>query len=483
MNFPIVFRLLSLILLVVSLFMLFPIAFGIAYGEISTLSAFYLPMAATILIAVVVLLLTSRIQRNRFSYRDAFFFVSVSWIGASLLGGMPFVISGYIPRIADAFFETMSGFTTTGATILTEIESLPKSILFWRSLTHWLGGMGIVVLIVAIFPMLGMGGFQVVKAEMPGPSVDRITPKITGTAKILWFIYMGLTVLETALLMLGGMSFFDALTHTFGTLATGGFSPKNLSVGFYQSGYIDAVITVFMLMAGINFNLYFRLLSGKISDLVQNTELKAYLLIFFIATALMTLDLSLHGGMTPRSGLRYASFQAATILTTTGFVTADYSLWPSLSQGVLFILMFIGGCAGSTGGGVKVVRIVILLKQGLNEMRRLIHPRGAFTIRINKKGGRKDIVYAVSGFVFLYAASLLLTTLVVAGAGNDIATSISTALVTLGNIGPGFGKIGPVFNYAFLPEGVKWYLSFIMMAGRLELFTVLILFMPGFWKK
>jgi len=483
MNFPIVLRLLSLILLVVSLFMLFPMAFGLAYGEISTLSAFYLPMAATILIAVVVLLLTSRIQRNRFSYRDAFFFVSVSWIGASLLGAMPFVISGYIPRIADAFFETMSGFTTTGATILTEIESLPKSILFWRSLTHWLGGMGIVVLIVAIFPMLGMGGFQVVKAEMPGPSVDRITPKITGTAKILWFIYMGLTVLETALLMLGGMSFFDALTHTFGTLATGGFSPKNPSVGFYQSGYIDAVITVFMLMAGINFNLYFRLLSGKISDLVQNTELKAYLLIFFIATALMTLDLSLHGGMTPRSGLRYASFQAATILTTTGFVTADYSLWPSLSQGVLFILMFIGGCAGSTGGGVKVVRIVILLKQGLNEMRRLIHPRGVFTIRINKKGGRKDIVYAVSGFVFLYAAALLLTTLVVAGAGNDIATSISTALVTLGNIGPGFGKIGPVFNYAFLPEGVKWYLSFIMMAGRLELFTVLILFMPGFWKK
>ncbi len=420
--------------------------------------------------------------RDRFSYRDAFFFVSVTWVAASLLGAVPFVLSGSIPKFTDAYFETMSGFTTTGASILSDIEALPRSILFWRSLTHWLGGMGIVVLLIALFPFMGIGGFQVVKAEMPGPSVDRITPKITGTAKILWFIYVGMTALETGLLMLGGMDLFDALTHTFGTLATGGYSPKNLSVGDFRSAYIDAVITVFMIMAGVNFNLYFRMLTGKLRDIAHNTELKAYLFIFLVGTAVVTADLAVNGGMATGSGLRYASFQAASILTTTGFVTADYSRWPALSQAVLFILMWIGGCAGSTGGGIKVVRIVILIKQGLNEMRRLIHPRGVFTIRINKKGGRKDIVYAVSGFVFLYAATLLLTALVIAGAGNDLVTSLSAALATLGNIGPGFGGINPASNYGFLPDGILWFLSFIMMAGRLELFTVFILFMPGFWK-
>lgn len=482
MNVRLVVRVVAILLVVISAFMLFPILVAWYYGEKETISSFFIPILIALSVSVTVLLSTHR-QYGSLSSRDGFMLVSLSWVAVTAVGALPFVISGAIPHYVDAFFETMSGFTTTGASILTDIESLPRSILFWRSLTHWLGGMGIIVLTVAIFPILGIGGLQLIRAEAPGPSVDKITSRVTETAKILWITYLILTAAETLLLLLGGLDLFDSLTHTFGTLATGGFSPKNASVGFYQSGYVHVVITVFMILAGINFALYFSLVTGRTKAVFLDTELKSYLLVFGVAAVLVTGSLYVTGTYTSiGESLRFASFQSASILTTTGYVTADYASWPHFAQMVLVALMFFGGCSGSTGGGMKIVRIVALVKLGFSEMKYLLHSRGVFTFRMSGVALKKNIVYAVAGFVVLYLGILVITALVVASAGNDVITSVTTALATLGNIGPGLGGIGPTSNYAFFPSAIKWFLSFIMMLGRLELFTVLILFTPRFWR-
>jgi trk system potassium uptake protein TrkH len=417
------------------------------------------------------------------SPKSGFLFVTLAWVSASALGALPFYLSGSIASYADCYFETMSGFTTTGASILSEIEALPKSILFWRSMTHWLGGMGIVVLTVAIFPLLGFGGLHLMEAEAPGPSVDKITPRVASTAKILWLIYLGLTVIETVLLMFGGMDLFDAVTHTFGTLATGGFSPKNSSVGFYRSAYIDAVITIFMLMAGLNFSLYYKILTGRFRAVLKDSEMKVYLAIFFIATLIMSVDLLGKNYASFGESFRFASFQAATILTTTGFVTTDYMQWSNLSQNVLFVLMFIGGCAGSTGGGIKVIRILTLFKMSLTEMKYLVHPRGVFGIFVNGQYLKKNIVYDIAALVFLYFVVFFAVVFFVAAGGYDIMTSVGASIACIGNIGPGFGLVGPVFNYSFFPDYIKWVLTFAMLVGRLEVYTVLILLTPVFWKK
>lgn len=476
----------SILLVIIAGFMIFPIIFALYYNEMNTIMPFVIPMAIAIIFFSIIRIISfyTGPSRKIIHTNEGFFLVTLCWIGASFIGGLPFYFSGEIPYMTDAFFETMSGFTTTGASILTNIEALPKSLLFWRSLTHWLGGMGIVVLTVAIFPLLGIGGLQLLKAEVPGPSVDKITPKIAGTAKILWFIYIGLTIIQTILLLFGGMDLFDSLTHTFGTLATGGFSPKNSSVGFYSSPYIDWVITIFMLMAGINFTLYFKLITGDLGNIVKNSELKAFLGIFIVCTLIAAL--SLYGNKTYDTiadCFRYAGFQISSILTTTGFATANYEKWPQLAQITIFIVMFIGGCSGSTGGGIKVVRIITLFKQGINEMRLLLRPRGIFSIRVDGKVVRKKLVYAISGFALLYVFILLLTTVVVASGNYDIVTSLTTALATVGNIGPGFGLVGPIDNYSFFPTYIKWFLSFAMLAGRLEIYTVLVLFTPFFWKR
>ena len=482
MKTVLVVKVVCVLLLVIAAFMLAPIAVALAEGETDTVQAFLIPMGATAVVTGLYLVATRGV-RGGLSSKSGFLLVTMSWLSAAAIGAVPFVLAGAIPRYTNAFFETMSGFTTTGATILTDIESLPASLLFWRSLTHWLGGMGIIVLTVAILPLLGVGGYQIMKAEAPGPSVDRLTPKITQTAKILWFIYLGLTILETTLLMAGGLSLYDALTHTFGTLATGGFSPKAASVGHYASPFVQVVVTVFMIAAGINFILYYRLLVGEFRLLRQNTEAKAYLGIFAVATIVIAVVLFRGTYESFGESLRYAGFQAASILTTTGYATADFAQWPALAQMVLFALMLIGGSAGSTGGGLKVVRIVTVIKQGFNEMRYLIHPRGVFTIRLNRQPVRKDIVYSITGLAFLYVFMLLLTAIVVASGGHDLLTSFTTALATLGNIGPGFGRIGPVESYAFFQDYIKWYLSAIMMVGRLEIYTVLVLITPAFWKR
>lgn len=477
-------RILAILLGIVSAFMALCMAAGILMGEgARTLQAFAIPVG--IGAAGLALALIGKVTRRRISLppRDGFLFVALAWVFASALGALPFSLAGTMSYV-DAFFETISGFTTTGASILSDIEVIPKSLLLWRSTTHWLGGMGIVVLTVAILPLLGVGGLGLMEAEAPGPSVDKITPRISSTAKILWLIYVALTILEIGLLMIGGMDWFDSVTHTFGTMATGGFSPKNLSVGHYRSGYIDVVITVFMLAAGLNFSLYYRLLSGKAVSVFRDTEARTYLGIFTVAALLIALDLW-RGGVFEGFGasLRYAGFQASSILTTTGFATADFAKWPPLSQTILFLLMFVGGCAGSTGGGIKVIRIVFLSKMAFTEMKYLLNPRGIYGIFVDGKSLRKNIIYDTAAFVLLYIFLLLATTLAVAAGGNDILTSLTASLATVGNIGPGFGKVGPVFNYGFFPDWIKLWLSFAMLAGRLEIYTIFILFTRAFWRR
>ncbi len=477
-------RILAILLGIVSAFMALCLAAGFLMGEGDrTLRAFAIPVG--IGAGGLALAWIGKVTRRRISLppRDGFLFVALAWVFASALGALPFTLAGTMSYV-DAFFETISGFTTTGASILSDIEVIPKSLLLWRSTTHWLGGMGIVVLTVAILPLLGVGGLGLMEAEAPGPSVDKITPRISSTAKILWLIYVALTVLEILLLMAGGMDWFDAVTHTFGTMATGGFSTKNLSVGHYRSGYIDVVITVFMLAAGLNFSLYFKLLSGKAISAFRDTEARTYLGIFSVAALLIAWDLwraGTYGGF--GASLRYAGFQASSILTTTGFATADFARWPPLSQTILFLLMFVGGCAGSTGGGIKVIRIVFLSKMAFTEMKYLLNPRSIYGIFVDGKSLRKNIIYDTAAFVLLYIFLLLATTLVVSAGGFDILTSLTASLATVGNIGPGFGKVGPAFNYGFFPDWIKAWLSFAMLLGRLEIYTVLVLFTRSFWRR
>lgn len=483
MNFKLLTHVVSILIFIVSLFMLVPMYVAWYYDEQSCISSFLIPILFSLFLAAISFIATKKHHVRQLTNKEGFLLVGLSWVSASLIGALPFYISKSIPNFADAFFETISGFTTTGASILTAIEPLPKSMLFWRSLTHWLGGMGIVVLTVAIFPLLGISGLKLLKAEAPGPSVDKISTKIAGTAKILWLIYFSMTVLETLLLYFGGMNLFDSLTHTFGTLATGGFSPKNASMGFYQSPFLHYVVTAFMIGAGLNFALYYKLITGNLKEFWNNTEMKIYLGIFLTASVLITV--SLYGNNVYNSiseSFQFASFQVASILTTTGYATTDFAKWPSFAQIILFLMMFIGGCAGSTGGGIKVIRIYTLFKLGINEMKRILHPRSIFYVRLNGSIVKKDIIYGIAGFFFLYVIMLLLTTTIVAFSGHDVLTSFTTALATVGNIGPGFGLVGPACNYAFFSDAVKWYLSFAMLVGRLEVYTILVILTPHFWK-
>lgn len=477
----ILIRILALLLGIIAFSMIPSLVLATVDRQDQQIKAFLYPLLVCTSGAVLALFL-GKSKDISFNAGDGFLLVSLAWFLTSVLGSMPFIIAGITTNPVDALFESVSGFTTTGATIFRDVEQLPRAILLWRAMTHWLGGMGIVVLTVALVPLLGVGGFQLLKAETPGPEKDKITPKITATAKILWFIYLGLTSLEVVLLMLGGMNWFDAVTHAFATMATGGFGTKNSSIAYYQSAWIDWVCIIFMVLAGLNFSLYYRIFQGKFQDLLKNTELKVYLAIILIASSIGALVLLPQYG-TIAKALRFSAFQVVSILTTTGFATADFDLWPSFAKTVLLVMMFIGGCSGSTGGGIKVVRHVVLFKQAGNEIRRLLHPRGVFSIQLNGRVGRKDVVYGVAGFVFLYLTLVLLVTLVVSSSGADLVTAFSSALVTVGNIGPGFGLVGPTQNYSQFPDYVKLVWSFAMIAGRLELWTVFILFTPEFWRR
>ncbi len=481
MKFSVIVPVLAMLLGIIAIAMLPSCLLAWHDGQSEVFFAFLWP--AVIAMAVGLLALFFRKRGSiKFSPGAGFFLVSSAWFLAGVLGALPFFLSGSLSNFSEAYFESVSGFTTTGSSVFASVEALPRALLFWRAMTHWLGGMGIVVLTVALLPLLGIGGFQLVKAETPGPEKDKVTPKITETAKILWIIYIGLTAAQIGLLMLGGMNWFDAVCHAFATMATGGFGTKNASVGHYRSVWIDAVCTIFMFLAGVNFSLYYRVLKGKIRDIFTNTEFKVYLAIFVIASIAISVSLlPVYGGFL--KSFRFASFQSVSVLTTTGFATADFDAWPSFAKAVLLLLMFVGGCSGSTGGGIKVIRHVVLFKQAGNEMRRLLYPRGVFSVRLNGKIGRKDVVYGTAGFVILYLALLFITMLVIASSGSDLISSLSGALATLGNIGPGFGAIGPTMNYAAFPDYVTYVLSFAMVAGRLELWTVMVLFKRELWRR
>ena len=486
--------------------------------------------------------------------REGFAIVALAWFVLSLVGALPWTVTGVLDSYADAFFEVMSGFTTTGATILggattPQIEAVPNAFLFWRSLTHWLGGMGIIVLTIAVLPLLGVGGMQLFKAEVPGPSADKLTPRVSETAKRLWAIYVALTAIEVVLL-LPAMSVFDAVNHAMATLATGGFSTENGSVGQYGSAYVDWVITVFMVLAGMNFVLHYRLLHRDWSA-TNNEELKVYFAFLGGSTLLLTLVLwtptgdvlpapvtldaevvtqekveevvadgatvgeatttapdrvggeNIGGGAEAADALasreergrtvvrydsfwdalRYGAFQAAAIITTTGFGTADYEVWPPLALVVLFALFFVGGMAGSTGGGVKVVRVLLILKNSFRELRQLVHPQAILPIRLDHRVVPEGIIRNVLSFIVFYVGLIGLGTLLMGFLGLDIWSAFSATFSCVGNVGPAFGAMGPTENYTHVPTAGKWILSILMMAGRLEIFTVLLLFTPGFWKR
>ena len=473
-------RALSLLVSTVSLFMALCMGAAFILGEHEVaLKAFLAP----VLLGLSFFPLASVIIKGKteLSPRGGYLFVSLSWLVTSSFGALPFILSGAIPSIPSAIFESMSGFTTTGATVLTDIEILPRSLLLWRATTHWLGGMGIVVLTVAVFPLLGLNGRALMEAESPGPKVDKFTPRLSQTAAILWLIYLGLTLLLTVLLLFGGMDLIDAITHAFATMATGGFSTRNASVGGFNSAYIEWVITIFMVLAGTNFGIHWRLLRGDIKGMVRDSEWRVYLGIFLCASIFASLNLFFKGSFdNPADAFRSGAFHAASILTTTGFGAGDYLQWPAFAQTVLFILMFIGGCAGSTAGGVKVGRILTLFKMGVAELRYLVNPRGIYGVFVGKNYMHKKVVYDIAAMVYLYLGLLLLSTLVVSTGGFDILTSFSATLACLGNIGPGFSLVGPALNYAFFPEWIKLLLSFIMLTGRLEVFTVIVLFTKAF---
>lgn len=483
MNFRTILKPLIIILFFVSLFMLFPTLLAAYYREPDALKAFFSVMVSVATVCGVSFYFARHWQIHRIAIRESFVLVALCWFSISFVSALPFYVSGAIPNFSEAFFETVSGFSTTGATILTDIEALPKSMLFWRSLTHWLGGMGIIVLAVAVLPLLGIGGLQLLKAEAPGPTVDKISPRISETAKILWGIYIGMTIVEAMLLNFAGMSYFDAFTHAFATIATGGFSPKNESVGAYHSAFIEWIVIVFMILAGMSFTLHYKIITGKAKQIFKSTELKVYLAVIAIGSLFVAGDLYLHHVYSIRDSIRQAFFQVSSILTTTGFATADYKQWPSFAQYIIFLLMFSGACSGSTSGGVKLIRIITLMKLAVNELKYLIHPKAIMTIFIDGNVVKKDMIYSISAFVFLYAVSVLTTACICALSGVGVFTSFTAALSTVGNIGPGFGRVGPVDNYHFFADWVKWFLSIAMIMGRLEVFTVMVIFTRTFWKK
>ena len=446
----------------------------------------HLEFLAVILFCVLAggtVFLVFRSTKAEYSLKDAFAIVTLGWLIVGFLGALPYFMSGTLPSVTDAVFESFSGFTTTGATVVVDIEKLPRSILFWRSLTHWLGGMGIIVLSVAILPLLGVGGMAMFKAEVPSPVVDKLKPTVAATAKTLWKVYLVFTVAEIILLHLAGMGLFDSICHTFGTLATGGFSTKNLSVGYYHSPLIDVIVIVFMLVAGINFTLHYQALSGNPRVYLKSLEFRLYMVIFVATTAFICWSIygSVEGSFW--ESLNKSAFQTASIMTTTGYGTADWETWPWACQWLLLMLMFMGGCAGSTGGGMKCMRLVIVAKHVLRELRLLIHPRAVIPLKIDRGVVSPSIINSILAFIGLYLGVWVVSTLLLVVMDIDVVTAVGGSTATLSNIGPGLNKLGAADTYAWLPTPAKWVLIFNMIAGRLELYTVFVLMVPDFWKK
>ena len=414
--------------------------------------------------------------------RDGLAVVALAWICMSLFGALPFVLSGDIPNYVDAFFETVSGFSTTGSSILTEIEPLSRGGLFWRSFTHWVGGMGVLVFVMAILPMNDGHGMHLMRAEVPGPTVGKLVSRMSDTAKILYSIYLVMTVVEIVLLLVGGMPLYDAAIHAFGTAGTGGFSCRNLSVGAYDSVYFDVVIGVFMLLFGVNFNLYYFLLIRRFRDVFHSEELRTYLLIVAASVLAIAVNIS-HLYQSFAASLRYAFFQVSSIITTTGYATADFNAWPAFSKAILVILMFVGACAGSTGGGMKVARIVILAKTSVCDMRKMLHPNAVATVRFEGKPIGEKNIRSVHLFLTVYLIVFTISCLLLSLEEMDLVTTFTAVAACMNNIGPGLEVVGPMGNFAAFSPWAKVLLSFDMLVGRLEIFPMLLLFAPSIWKR
>lgn len=483
MKFKTVFRVLALICLVVS-FAMIPSTLIALYDRTKDAWAFLLSILTGIFTSVILSRLSDKDTRSSIGIREGVGITGFSWAAASLIGALPFWISGCVPSYTDAFFETMSGFTTTGATIFADIESLPRGILLWRSLTHWMGGMGIIVLSLAVLPFLGVSGMEMYKAEVPGVTAEKLTPRLHQTAIYLWGVYVALTLIETVLLYFGGMTMFDAFAHSCSTIATGGFSTKNKSIAYFNSPYIQWVITIFMFASGVNFSLYFVLLKRKFKEFFKDEELRLYFKITVFASIAMACSLYFAGSFTGiEHTLRRAFFHVISIMTTTGFVVEDYHLWPQFANFLVIILMFIGASGGSTGGGCKVSRFIILGRQLKSEIMRLLHPKAVIKSRFNGKTIARSTIDSSAAFFVLYILILTVSTLITTAFGIDLITAFTGVLTCLSNVGPGLNSLGPVENFAWLPDLVKWLFSFCMLAGRLELFAVILLFVPGTYKK
>ena len=474
--------------------MLLAALISLIYQDGVTLNIF---LAGILTLAVgLAMMIGTRNHRKEMNKREGYIVVAFGWIIMSLSGTLPYVITGSIPSFTDAFFETMSGYTTTGASVIDNIEVLPHGILFWRSLTHWIGGMGIIVLAIAILPLLGIGGMQLFAAEAPGPGGDKLHPRITDTAKRLWLIYFGYTAAETILLKVAGMSFFDAINHALSTLSTGGFSTKNASLAHWNDQpVVQYIVMLFMFLAGTNFVLSYFAFKGKIQKIIKDEEFKLYFKFIAIFTLIAALLIYFRADISEstvdhpmvlgkfESALRHGLFQVLAIVTTTGFVSADYTAWTPFLTVFFFGLMFLGGSAGSTAGGVKVVRHLVLIKNGFLEFNRSLHPNAILPVRYNGKSVPKDIVFNILAFFILYMLLFIIGGLVFSMFQIDFQSAIGLSASSLGNVGPALGDFGPVNNYAALPQLGKWWATFMMLLGRLELFTILILLTPFFWRK
>ena len=463
--------------------MLSCVPFAIFYDDQNHINTFLLCSLITTSFGFLLRFLTKDEKNAEIKKRDGYLIVVGGWLCMTFFGTLPYLLSDSIPSFTDAFFETMSGFTTTGSTILDKIETLPKSILFWRSMTQWIGGMGIIVLTIAILPLLGIGGMELFVAEAPGPTKDKIHPRIKETAKRLWIIYFSLTALETVILMLLGLSFFDAINHSLTTTSTGGFSTKQESIAAFQNPFVEAVIVIFMFLAGTNFTMIYFGLKMKFRKIINNDEFKWYLSAVLILILLLSSYKTLTSSSDFMHSFREISFQVVSIITTTGYATADYTLWGSFLTFIFFLFLFSGASAGSTSGGIKIVRIILLIKNGLLEFKRRLHPKAVIPVMLNKQVISSTITYNLLAFIFLYLFVFTLGSIFLSLLGVDMLTSISAVASAVGNVGPGIADVGPSFSFSQLPSSAKWILSLLMLMGRLELFTVCVLFTPYFWKR
>lgn len=478
MNFGIVRRVLGSILLLEALFMLPSLFISLYTRQVDTMG-FGFTIVVTALFGII--LTKIRIEDKRVNIKEGLAIVSLGWIIISLLGSLPLYISGSTETYADALFEIVSGFTTTGATVIPNVEALPMGILFWRSLTHWIGGMGVLVLTLALLPALGIGGFKIFKAESPGPIAGKIAPRVKDTAKILYVTYFAITIIQILLLKIGGMTWFESLVYTFGTVGTGGFSTKNASVGAYSSIYLQLVIGTFMILSGINFSLYYALYKKKFKTIFMDEELRLYLIIIFVTVMAITINLSMTSYNNILIALKDAYFQVGSIITTTGYSTVDFNLWHPFSKSVLFLLMLVGGSAGSTAGGVKVIRILIIMKLIRREVQKILHPRAVIPIKLNGKALANETIAGINSFTGLYMIIFVISTVIISVEGVDLESAITSVAATLGNIGPGLNFVGPASTFQGYSSASKVFFSVLMLLGRLELFTLIAFFAPQTW--